>query len=166
MKKIFSIVLCLVLTLSLVACGGGEKKDTDLKDVANAKTDKEKNEKLDEIREQQKDDKCNIVLADTENVTITCKGKGKSAFGGIYITVEVINKTDKDILVGVDKCSNDGSMVNAMFGKTITAKMKGESDISAMDNNITEVKSFKGIFRVMEDSTGEMIEDNIEFSIE
>jgi mannitol-specific phosphotransferase system IIBC component len=166
MKKIFSIALCLVLTLSLVACGKGEKKDTTLEDVANAKTSKEKEKKLDEIKEQQKDDKCNIVLADTENVTITCKGKGKSAFGGIYITVEIVNKTDTDILVGVDKCSNDGTMVDAIFGKTITAKMKGESDLSVMDKDLTEVKNFKGTFRVMDDSTGEMIEDNIEFSIE
>jgi len=165
MKKILTILLCLVLTFSLVACGK-EKKDTNLKDVANAKTDKEKNEKLDEIREQQKDDKCDIPLVDTENITVTCKAKGKSAFGGIYITLEVVNKTDKDILVGADKCSNDGTMVNDLFSETITAKMKAEGNLSVMDNNITEVKNFKGVFTVMDASTPEMIEDNIEFSIE
>ncbi|GAA0774606.1 hypothetical protein GCM10008908_24740 [Clostridium subterminale] len=165
MKKIFTILLCLTLSLSLVACGKEEKKDKTIKDVANAETSKEKEETLEEIREQQKDDKCDIVLADTDNVTITCKGKGKSAFGGIYITLEVVNKTDKDILVGTDKCSNDGTMVDDLFSETITAKMKSESDLSVMDNNITEVKNFKGTFLVMDDSTGETIE-NIEFSIE
>ena len=149
MKKIFSIMLCLIFSLSLVACSKEEKKDTTMKDVTNAETSKEKEEKLEEIREQQKDDKCDIVLADTENVTITCKGKGKSAFGGIYITLEVVNKTDKDILVGVDKCSNDGTMVNALFSKSISAKMKSESDLSVMDNKLEEVKNFKGMFRVM-----------------
>lgn len=166
MKKIFSIMLCLIFSLSLVACSKEEKKDTTMKDVTNAETSKEKEEKLEEIREQQKDDKCDIVLADTENVTITCKGKGKSAFGGIYITLEVVNKTDKDILVGVDKCSNDGTMVNALFSKSISAKMKSESDLSVMDNKLEEVKNFKGMFRVMNDSNAEMIEDNIKFNIE
>lgn len=166
MKKIISGVLCLIFSLSLVACGTEKKEDTSIKDVVNAESPKEAEKKLDEIREQQKDDKVDILLADTDNVTITCKGKGKSAFGGIYITLEVVNKTDKDILVGVDKCSNDGAMVDALFGETITAKLKSESDLSVMDNNLTEVKNFKGTFRIMDDSTGEMIEDNIEFSIE
>jgi len=166
MRKIFSILLCLILSFSFVACGKEEKKDTSIKDVVNAESPKEANEKLEDIKEQQKDDKCNILLADTENVTITCKGKGKSAFGGIYITLEVINKTDKDILVGVEKCSNDGTMVDALYGETITAKMKSESDLSVMDNKLTEVKNFKGTFRVMNDSTAETIEKDIEFSIE
>lgn len=166
MKKVLTALLCLIFSLSLVACGKEEKKDTTIKDVANAETSKEKEEKLEEIREQQKDDKCDIVLADTDNVTITCKAKGKSAFGGIYITLEIVNKTDKDILVGADKCSNDGTMVNALLGETITAKLKSETDLSVMDAKLTEVKNFKGIFRVMNDSTGEMIEDNIEFNIE
>jgi mannitol-specific phosphotransferase system IIBC component len=166
MKRIFSILLCLMFSFSLVACGKEEKKDTTIKDVANAETSKEKEKKLEEIREEQKDDKCDLLLVDTDNVTITCKGKGKSAFGGIYITLEIVNKTDKDILVGVDKCSNDGTMADALFGETITAKMKSESDLSVMDKNLTEVKNFKGTFRVMNDSTGEMIEENIEFSIE
>lgn len=166
MKKILTALLCLIFSLSLVACGKEEKKDTTIKDVVNSESPKEAEKKLEEIREEQKDDKCDIVLADTDNVTITCKGKGKSAFGGIYITLEVVNKTDKDILVGADKCSNDGTMVDDLFSETITAKMKSESDLSVMDNNITEVKNFKGIFRVMDDSTGEMIEDNIEFNIE
>lgn len=165
MKKILTALLCLIFSLSLVACGKEEKKDTTIKDVVNAETSKEKDKKLEEIREQQKDDKCDIVLADTDNVTITCKGKGKSAFGGIYITLEIVNKTDKDILVGADKSSNDGTMADALFGETITAKMKSESDLSVMDNNITEVKNFKGTFLVMDDSTGETIE-KIEFNIE
>ena len=83
-----------------------------------------------------------------------------------YLTLEIVNKTDKDILVGVDKCSNDGTMVSALFGQTITANLKSESDLSVMDDSLTEVKNFKGVFNVMDDSTGEMIEDNIEFSIE
>ena len=166
MKKNISILFCLIFSLSLISCGEKEGKDLSIKDVINAESAEEANESLEEIRESQKDDKCNILLADTENVTITCKGKGKSAFGGIYITLEIVNKTDKDILVGVDKCSNDGTMVNALFGQTITANLKSESDLSVMDDNLTEVKSFKGAFNVMNDSTGEMIEDNIEFSIE
>lgn len=166
MKKIISILFCLVFSLGLISCGEKEEKDLSIKDVVNAESAEEANEKLEEIRESQEDDKCDILLADTENVTITCKGKGKSAFGGIYITLEIINKTDKDILVGVDKCSNDGTMVNALFGQTITANLKSESDLSVMDDNLTEVKNFKGVFNVMDDSTGEMIEDNIEFSIE
>lgn len=166
MKKIISILFCLIFSLGLISCDQKEKKDTSIKDVVNAESTEEANEKLDEIKEEQKDNECNILLADTENITITCKGKGKSAFGGIYITLEIINKTDKDILVGVDKTSNDGTMVDALFGQTITANLKSESDLSVMDNNLTEVKNFNGIFNVMDDSTGEMIEGNIEFSIE
>lgn len=154
MKKIISILCCGILALGLISCG--EKKEDS--SVASGK--------LDEIREEQKNNECNIVLADTENVTITCKGKGKSAFGGIYITLEIINKTDKDILVGIDKCSNDGVMVDALFGETITANAKSESDLSVMDESLTEVKNFKGIFNVRNDSNGDMIEGNIEFSIE
>ena len=150
MKKIISILCCVVLSLGLISCG--EKKEA--------------NEKLDEIRKEQKNNESNIVLVDTENVTITCKGKGKSAFGGIYITLEIINKTDKDILVGVDKCSNDGVMVDALFGETITANAKSESDLSVMDESLTEVKNFKGIFNLRNDSNGDMIEGDIEFSIE
>lgn len=166
MKKIIVTLFCLIFSLSLVACGTEKKEDTSLKDVVNAESPEEANKKLEEIKEQQKDDKANILLADTDNVTITCKGKGKSAFGGIYITLEIVNKTDKDILVGVDKCSNDGVMVNALFGQTITANLKSESDLSVLDDSLTEVKNFKGTFHVMNDSNGEMIEDNIEFSIE
>lgn len=167
MKKISVILFSLILSLSLMACGKEDKKDdTTLNDVINSETPDEANDKLDDIREQQKDNECDILLADTENVTITCKGKGKSAFGGIYITLEIVNKTEKDILVGVEKCSNDGTMVNALFGETITAKLKSESDLSVMDNNLTEVKNFKGTFNIMDDSTGEMIDDNIEFNIE
>ena len=166
MKKIISCMCCILLLLGLTACGKEEKKDTSIKDVVNSESSEEANKKLEDIKEQQKDDKCNIVLADTNNVTITCKGKGKSAFGGIYITLEIVNKTDQDILVGVDKCSNSGTMVNALFGETITAKLKSESDLSVMDNKLTQVKDFKGIFRVTNDSTGETIEDNIEFKIE
>ncbi|MDU1279220.1 MAG: hypothetical protein E6960_12150 [Clostridium sp.] len=166
MKKIIITLFCLIFSLSLVSCGNKGKEDTSIKDVVNAESPEEAGKKLDEIREQQKDDKVDILLADTDNVTITCKGKGKSAFGGIYITLEIVNKTDKDILVGVDKTSNDGVMVNALFGQTITANLKSESDLSVMDDNLTEVKNFKGAFHVMNDSTGEMIEDNIEFSIE
>ena len=150
MKKIISILCCVVLSLGLISCG--EKKEA--------------NEKLDEIRKEQKNNESNIVLVDTENVTITCKGKGKSAFGGIYITLEIINKTDKDILVGVDKCSNYGVMVDALFGETITANAKSESDLSVMDESLTEVKNFKGIFNLRNDSNGDMIEGDIEFSIE
>lgn len=166
MKKILTVLLCLMFSFSLVACGKEEKKDTSIKDVVTAESPKEAEKKVEEIKEEQKDDKCDIVLADTDNVTITCKGKGKSAFGGIYITLEIVNKTDTDILVGVDKCSNDGTMADTLFGETITAKMKSESDLSAMDEKLTEVKNFKGVFHVMNDSTGEMIEDNIEFNIE
>ena len=57
-------------------------------------------------------------------------------------------------------------MVEALFGKTITAGMKSESDLSVRDDSLTEVKNFEGAFRVMNDSDGEMIEDNIKFSIE
>lgn len=166
MKKIISILFCLIFSLGLMSCGQKEDKDLTIKDVVNSEDSKEAAEKLEQIRESQKDNECNILLADTENVTITCKGKGKSAFGGIYITLEIVNKTDKDILVGVDKCSNDGTMVNALFGQTIIAKLKSESDLSVMDNDLTEVKNFKGVFTVMDDATGETIEDNIEFSIE
>lgn len=166
MKKIIIILLCAVLSLGLISCSKDGKEDTTIKDVINSESADEANDKLDEIREQQKDDKVDILLADTENVTITCKGKGKSAFGGIYITLEVINKTDKDILVGVDKCSNDGVMVDALFGEIITANLKSESDISVMDNNLTEVKNFKGTFNVMDNDTFETIEGDIEFSIE
>lgn len=166
MKKLIIALLCLMLPIGLISCGKEPKDDTNLNDVLNSENPEEAEKKLDEIREQQKDDKVDILLADTDNVTITCKGKGESAFGGIYITLEVVNKTDKDILVGVDKTSNNGVMVDALFGKTITANLKSESDLSVLDKEITDVKDFKGIFRVMNDSTGEMIEDNIEFSIE
>lgn len=166
MKKIVATLFCLIFSLSLVSCGAEKKGDTSIKDVINAENSKEANEKLEEIKEQQKNDKVDILLVDTDNVTITCKGKGKSAFGGIYITLEIINKTDKDILVGVDKTSNDGVMVDALFGETITANLKSESDLSVLDDSLTEVKNFKGKFYVMNDSTGEMIEDNIDFSIE
>lgn len=166
MKKIISIMFCLIFSLPLISCGEKANNDTSIKDVINAENADKANEKLDEIREQQKDDKVDILLVDTENITITCKGKGKSAFGGIYITLEIVNKTDKDILVGVDKCSNDGVMVNALFGQTITANLKSESDLSVMDYDLTEVKNFKGTFNVMDDATGEIIEDNIEFTIE
>lgn len=166
MKKVLSLLLCLSLSISLFACGKEEEKDTTINDVVNSKNADEAKEKIEDIKEEQKDDKCDIVLADTDNVKITCKGKGKSAFGGIYITLEVVNKIDKDILVGVDKCSNDGTMVEPLFGETITAKLKSESDLSVMDNDLTEVKNFKGEFHIFDDSTGEMIEDNIEFSIE
>lgn len=166
MKKIISILFCLIFSVGLMSCGQEDKKDISIKDVVNSENAEEANEKLEEIRESQEDDKCDILLADTDNVTITCKGKGKSAFGGIYITLEIINKTDRDILVGVDNCSNDGTMVNALFGQTITANLKSESDLSVLDDTLTEVKNFKGVFNIMDDSTGEMIEDNIEFSIE
>ncbi len=162
MKKIISILCCAILALGLISCGE-KKENTSTKDVVNSGSAEEA---LEQIKDEQKNNECNILLADTDNVTITCKGKGKSAFGGIYITLEIVNKTDKDILVGVDKCSNDGTMVNALFGQTITANLKSESDLSVMDDNLTEVKNFKGVFNVMDDSTGEMIEDNIEFSIE
>lgn len=165
MKKIISILCCAILSLGLISCGE-KKENASIKDVVNSGSAEEANEKLEQIKDEQKNNECNILLADTDNVTITCKGKGKSAFGGIYITLEIVNKTDKDILVGVDKCSNDGAMVNALFGQTITANLKSESDLSVMDDNLTEVKNFKGVFNVMDDSTGEMIEDNIEFSIE
>lgn len=165
MKKIISILCCAILSLGLISCGE-KKENASIKDVVNSGSAEEANEKLEQIKDEQKNNECNILLADTDNVTITCKGKGKSAFGGIYITLEIVNKTDKDILVGVDKCSNDGAMVNALFGQTITANLKSESDLSVMDDNLTEVKNFKGVFNVMDDSTGEMIEDNIKFSIE
>lgn len=165
MKKIISILCCAILSLGLISCGE-KKENASIKDVVNSGSAEEANEKLEQIKDEQKNNECNILLADTDNVTITCKGKGKSAFGGIYITLEIVNKTDKDILVGVDKCSNDGAMVNALFGQTITANLKSESDLSVMDDNLTEVKNFKGVFNVMDDSTREMIEDNIEFSIE
>ena len=166
MKKII-IAILIGSAFIFTGCGNSEVKnnDTTLKDVADSKTTEEANEKLEEIKEQQKDDKCDIKLADTDNVTITCKGKGKSAFGGIYITLEVVNKTDKDIMVGVDKCSNDGTMVNPLYGKTITAGMKAESDISVLDKNLTEVKNFQGTFNVWEDDNPTLIE-SIDFKID
>ncbi|WP_392486755.1 hypothetical protein ACER0A_002230 [Haloimpatiens sp. FM7315] len=163
MKKILSLILITILSFSLVACGQ-EKKETTLKDVVNSKDSKEANEKLNDIKEEQKKNVCSIVLADTKNVKIICKGKGKSALGGIYITLYIENKTKKDILVGVDKCSNNGSMVDALFGETISAGMKSENDLSVMKKEITEVKDFKGTFNIMDNSKGEIIE-NIDFNI-
>lgn len=166
-NKLISILLVGALALSIAGCSKTEqsKKDLTIKDVANSKTQEEADKKIEAIKEQQKNDKADILLADTENVTIKCKGKGKSAFGGIYITLEVVNKTDKDILVAVDKCSNNGAMVNATYGQTITAKLKSESDLNVMDNSITEVKDFKGVFKIYEDASGKPIEGNIDFNI-
>lgn len=96
------------------------------------------------------------VLVDDELMTFTVKSKSYDSFWDAYgYDVEIVNKSDKEIMVGVDGVSVDGQMNDPFWAYSVTAGKTGTSRIEFMDgvDSIDALKNVEGKIRVSDYDT-------------
>lgn len=150
MKRITALILALVMTLSLAACGGDKKGEDSVKEIP---LDKE------------------IVLVDNEKITITATAKfeekdaGANGYHEVGYRVLIENHTDRYILVSYSKLSVNGFMVDSRFeyidtvspGKSAYSSLSIYVDERVSNNPVETIEGLhdvEGIITVEENTDG------------
>lgn len=106
------------------------------------------------VRESQPTDN---VIVDNEYVTIIVTGYDNDAFWGYSVNLFLINKTDKDIMIGADEVSVNGYMADPFYAASVTAGKCAFSTMSWFDdtfeeNDIATVEEIKFKLTVFDDT--------------
>lgn len=150
MKKITALILALVMTLSLMACGSDKIEEASVKEVP---LDKE------------------IVLVDNEKITIKATAKfeekdaGANGYHEVGYRVLIENHSDNYVLVSYSKLSVNGFMVDNRFeyidtvspGKSVYSSLSIYVDESVSNNPVETIEGLhdvEGIITVEENIDG------------
>lgn len=138
MKKLFALMLAVLMVLSMAACGASDSGDsqTDGQDAAVVKSDDvaETTEAAETtaapanaatpVLEE------DLVLVDNENCTFKVTGFDPNGLFGYTVSVYLENKTDKELMFTLTDVSVNGFMCDPFWAETVTAGMKSNTEFS------------------------------------
>ena len=114
MKKLFTLLLAMCITIGLVACSSTPAT----KEIT--------------FEEQ--------VLLDNEYITFTITDAPKEDFWGQSISVYLENKTDKTLMYALDNVSVNGYMVDVLFATEVEHDKKENTSITIFSNDLEKNK--------------------------
>lgn len=153
MKKVLTLLLIMLLSISMVACGSDSSSGSESQVSSN-----ENNSTVEEPNEVTFEE---ITVVDNEECVIKITGIDESNMWGYTLKAYLENKSaDKVYMFAVDNASVNGVKSDPLFATEVAAGKKANAEISFMDSNLEEVGDFTDIeiaFRVYdsEDWTAE-----------
>ncbi|MDO5044099.1 MAG: DUF4190 domain-containing protein [Coriobacteriia bacterium] len=98
-----------------------------------------------------------VTLVDDELMTFTVNKKTKDLFGAGY-EVSIQNKSDKDLLIGLNNVSVNGTMQDVLFGTTVTAGKNANETITIMGiKDMNELVNTEATISVSDENTFERL---------
>lgn len=147
MIKLISLIIAGALTLTGCSSDGSTNntEDTQVKTESKQEEPKEMNK----------------VLVDDEYCTITMTGYYEdTTWSEAGFKVTIVNKSDKNLLIGVENVSVDGTMEDPFWATTVAAGKESNEKIywytNSEDNNIKSVDDLKNIemtFNISDDDS-------------
>ena len=151
MKKLYIIILVLMLVLSLSACGSS-MGDVNDKTPDDTSVDESAEMQSNEIIEAEEDDEDGAtieekVIYEGNDVKITATGLNNEGFFGPEVKVLIENNSAQDITVQSRDSSVNGLMVDTMFSADVAAGKKANDAItfSSSDLEISGITTIKDI---------------------
>lgn len=135
MKRIFTLLLCILLLLSLAACGGSEDERAPAADTVPIATTPATEGTLPtqaptEAPTEPRVIPENLVLVDNDDVSFTVLKVENNAHMGMQLQVECVNKTDRTLMFSWDMVSVCGYMYDPFWAEEVAA---GKTAISTVD---------------------------------
>ncbi len=110
-KKMMTLSIAGLLVVSMVGCNS--VVDTEVTGTSNA---------VEEQLGEAKQDSMNLVLIDNETVSIVITEKYEdNEWGEVGYKATIVNKSDKDLLIGLDKESVNGVVCSPAWATTVPA---------------------------------------------
>lgn len=130
MKKTVSLIIAVLLSVSLAACGGSSKDDIqEPTDVSNsAETQKDNQEQAAGISE--------TVLVDEAGVKVTAKSLDYGGLFGPEIKLLVENNSGKDLTFQSRNASVNGYMIETMMSVDVADGKKANDSLTFMDSDL------------------------------
>lgn len=149
MKKLFALILALLMAFSLVACSGGDTSDVPVENDSQVNESTDNAPKKDaEITFEE------LTVVDNEECKITITGIDPDDMWGYTLKALLENKSaDKTYMFSVLTASINGVVSDPLFASEVAAGKKANEDInfsdtSLADNGITEYTDIEITFRV------------------
>lgn len=136
MKKFLAILLCLLLVVSLAACGGKEEKKAD-KDGVQTDNEKDKTMNLEDYLSDYYFPE--TVLVDNDQLTAKITAIDPKGDWGYTVKAYFENKTDKALMFSIDRASVNDVMCDPFFATEISAGKKSNEEITFEDNTLEEL---------------------------
>lgn len=147
-KKLTATLAAAALMLSLSACGGSKADSvTNPTPTQTAATQAAPETTAPAVTFQE------TIIVDNEDCTFLVKGIETNNLWGYTLSVQLENKTDKDLMFSLQDTSVNGFMCDPFWAATVTAGMKANEEIhfSQSDferNGITNVTAIESTLRV------------------
>ncbi len=128
MKKHFTTLVAITLSLLLSACGSSSASDTvsstqnSTESPAASVAESAAVEEAPSFQEQ--------TIVDNEYCTMTLQSIDESGMLGYSWKVYLENKTDKNLMFGIDDCSVNGVMADPFWAESVAAGKKSNETIS------------------------------------
>lgn len=128
MKKQFTSLIAITLSLLLSACGSSSASDT----VSNAQSsaDVSSSSAAESAAEEEVPAFEEQTIVDNEYCTMILQSIDESGMWGYSWKVYLENKTDKNLMFGIDDCSVNGVMVDPFWAESVAAGKKSNETIS------------------------------------
>lgn len=131
-KRIFALVLALLMAASLVACGGTDTPETQVPSGSELATEAPA---ASEATEAPRAEFPETVLVDDENCTVKITAIEEDSIWGYTLKAYLENKTDMELTFSLDDVSVNGFMCDPFWAATVTPGMKSNEDISFMSSD-------------------------------
>ena len=144
-QKIYALLLCFLLTLSLAACKAASQDDTIVTTAPNntpstttvpnttpSTTTAPQSSILEDSDFQA------LTLVDNEDVCFRITAIENDAIWGYTLKVYIENKTDKELMFSVDDVSVNGFMCDPFWAETVSPGKKSNSTISWFESDFEE----------------------------
>lgn len=149
MRKLFALILAMVMAFSLVACSGGDTIDASGEaSDPGIESSEDTSTKDEEISFEE------IVVVDNEECKITITGIDPDGMFGYTLTALLENKSaEKTYMFFVDTASVNGVVADPLFASDVAAGKKANEDIilpstHLADNGITDYTDIELTFSV------------------
>lgn len=132
MKKIFALLLAVIMLLSLAACGGSEEQTPTNSTAAPTEPTAAVTEDFTEAPTQPpvtQTEMDEAVLIDNEQVTFAVTKVENNSHMGMQLQVQCVNKTDRALLFSWDMVSVCGFMYDPLWAEEVAANKTANSTV-------------------------------------
>lgn len=157
-KKILVMVIGIMMTLSLVACGSSSSTSSQNNETKPAETASESTESTKPEEEKKEEEKkedsisfSGLTVVDNENCSIILNDIEEDNLWGYTINATVENKSDKTLMFSVESAAINGVDNDPLFASEVAAGKKANESISfsnLSDYGISEYTDIEMTFRV------------------
>ena len=168
MNKIFALIAVMALAVSMAACSSSADAETSQPEGSTAATTTPSTQSTTKPSTQAttapttEPASKEIVLADTDDVTVKITGVDEKGMLGYALNVYLENNTDLELMFTVENVSVNGFMVDPMWADTVDAGKKANETISFLKSDFEK----NGIETVEEITLTLRIYDNNDWTAE